>query len=80
MGSYTQEFLILKFKSEQTVLNFGSLNDEPYNYEFSYKQLEHMLRHNIKNSSPGRDDIHPYMENNLADYGQNLIFSRREVQ
>lgn len=67
--------LNIKILIEEIALDFDSLNYELYNYEFFHTKLEHMLNHNIKNSSPGPNDIHPYVLQNLTECHHNLILN-----
>src|SRR6266576_1187985 len=67
--SFSPEFLSIKEAAEQKFLDFSSNNSELYNLPFTINELCHCLTHNIKNSSPGPDDIHPFMIKNLPDVG-----------
>ncbi len=72
-NSYKQTFLRVKQQSERDPINISSNNLEPYNTLFTMAELQHCLKNNIRNSSPGPDDIHPFMIKNLPENGLSYI-------
>ena len=58
--SYEDKFLQYKISAEQSLLNFGSTNEEPYNRQITMQELEDAITTN-NNTAPGPDSIHNKM-------------------
>ena len=67
--SYTQDFQILKNRSESNKLDFYSNNAEPYNQPFTIAELREALS-STRNSSPGIDRIPYSFLKNLPLYSE----------
>ena len=65
-NKYSEEFKRLKHTAEQTSINFASQNDEIYNSEFSYLELQNILD-KLKDTSPGPDGLKNSLLKNLPD-------------
>lgn len=74
-NSYDPTFQKIKSETEKTSLNFQSDNSESYNHPFSLEELKYTLQHNIKNSSPGPDEIHPFMIKHLPDSAKEQLLN-----
>ena len=65
-SNYTQEFQDYKRIQEQSHINFDSDNLEPYNRNFTLKDLQNQLS-KTKNTSPGGDGIYYQMIKKLPE-------------
>jgi len=70
-ASYTIEFREIKKQTEAIPIPIET-NDEAYNKELTYREMEHCLRV-TKNSSPGKDSISYSMIRNLPGYAKQLL-------
>ena len=53
-GNYSEEFKKIKRKAEKTRIHFDSSNEEEYNKDFSFRELETVLC-KLKDRAPGPD-------------------------
>ena len=65
-SNYTPNFLLLKLKSESNPINYESRDHSiPYNHPITLFELTTAIHKNLRNASPGPDNIHAAMLKNL---------------